>query len=575
MAYWDRRPWSNWLGNVVVERPERHYYPTNLENLLDIVRDAQRHDPPRKVRACGSHWALSDVATSPNWFVETSGLRDSLTGVIPAALTAVAREDLARHPPGTGHGRSYYHVQGGVTLSELSERLDAGPGPRWAMPTLGGAAGQSLAGAIATGTHGGDHQLPPIADHVHAIHLVTSGARQLWIERTEGITDARLLARALPDVTQVRSTELFNTALVAMGRLGIVYALIIEVVEQFSLEQIIVESTWEEQEDQLRVPFPIFCQPRPSATDSTPTLTHFIEVVMPPYAGADGRHTCYITERWIGPDGPRPAPPRKSLFGVICSHATLRPVVLTLIGVDAGLLVLTAILASNAAVLIGVEGAVLIGLAALLPVSRRTTVGDLIAAGCNFANRHGHAGLVRWLGAKVIGQFRPRTRVQDVGYHVMDLGRTTGNCYRGDSVELAFDAVAGAHIAFVRDDLFPTLDRMAASGKALAGYISLRFTRRSAALLAMQRWDTTCSIEVALLKGVEGNAKAFTALQAAAVRHGGTVHWGQRNTLDRDAVARTFPDLARWRRAAGDLLGQDGEVFENEFCARHGLQPNG
>jgi hypothetical protein len=577
MTRWNRRPWSNWRGDVVIERPERHYYPRSLADLLEIVGDAERGQPPRRVRACGSHWALSDAAASPNWFVETSGLDRSLTSVIPAALTADSRAALAQNPHGSGHGFTYHHVEGGVTISDLNARLDADPRQRWALPTMGGAAAQTLAGAISTGTHGGDHQLPPMADFVMAIHLVTSSRRQLWIERDIGITDPRLLSDALPDVEQLRSTELFNAALVAVGRMGIIYSMVVTVVEQFSLDQIVVESTWEELEDQLRPPFRIFWQRRPGSSDPTPSETDFIEIVMPLYADGAGLRTCYVTQRWRGADGPRLPPPRQNLFGLVCSHRTLTPVLLSIIGLDLMLLALTLVVARAARRLVMGETAVLIGAVALLPASRRATVGALVAAVCNFANRHGQSRLVQWLNAQVIRQFRRPERMQDVGYRISDLGyRMKADCYRGDSIEVALDANAAAHITFIRDDLFPALDRVAERGMALAGYISLRFTRRSAALLAMQRWDPTCCIEIAVLQDLRGSLGTLDGLQAAAVRRGGAVHWGQRNTLDRSAVGRTFPTLDRWRAALVRVAGQpDGELFDNDFCVRHGLEADG
>ncbi len=59
-------------------------------------------------------------------------------------------------------------------------------GMQLAMPTLGGSNGQTIAGAISTGTHGTDVKDRPIADAVAAIHRVgpaagsggSSGARR-------------------------------------------------------------------------------------------------------------------------------------------------------------------------------------------------------------------------------------------------------------------------------------------------------------------------------------------------------------------------------------------------------------
>ena len=452
MTYrWDRRPWSNWLGDVVIKHPERHCYPATRDELLEIVTDAEWQTPQRKIRASGSHWALSDIAAAdtPDWFVETSALSDTITDVIPQALSPEARDELARNAHGTGHGFTYYHVQAGITISELSQRLDADSRERWALPTMGGSAGQTLAGAISTGVHGGDHQMPPIADFVHAIHLLTSGGRQLWIERHSGITDADMLAQALLNVRQERSTSLFNAVLVAAGRMGIIYSLVIKVVEQFSLDQITIKSTWEEQQKYLRAPFPIFSQPPPGQAElQQPEAipNRFVEVLMSPYADDEGRHICYVTLRWTGPDGPRLPPPR-GLFTVLCRYRTLQPVVLALLGGDLALLLLTVLAAGKARLLIKAEAATLAALALLLPASGHASIGDLLAAACNTADRYGQARLVRWLVAQVLRQVRPLKRTQDVGYHIMDLGRSGANCYRGDAVEVAFDATAGDHVS--------------------------------------------------------------------------------------------------------------------------------
>jgi hypothetical protein len=522
MTDWDRRPWENWLGNVRIEHPERHYYPTTLDGLLEIIRDAERQTPPRRVRASGTHWALSDPAVSPDWFVETNGLTRTLDHVIPAALSSRAQNS----------GNTYYHVESGISLRDLSLRLDAGPGQKWALPTMGGSAGQTFAGAISTGTHGGDHQLPPIADTVEAIHLVTTRGRQLWIERDDGITDPAALVAALPDVEPHYSTAIFNATLVAVGRMGIIYSLVVRVVEQFSLDQIIVPFTWDELENQLRPPFPVFSTPPPGHIGPDPEPTQFVEVVVLPYARRDGRHNSYLTLRWKGPDDSRPEPPVKNVFARICSHRVL------------------------------------------IPWPRPITVGGLVAGACNLANRLGLSWLVRELGERLIRQSRPQERKRDVGYNIMDLYRTSGDCYRGDSVEVAFDATTGEHLAFVNEEIFPTFEHFAAKGMTVGGYIAFRFTRRSAALLAMQRWNFTCLIEIALLDGIRGNAPILDTLQAAAVRRGGTVHWGQRNTLTRDLVEQAFPALPKWRLELSHVVGSDnGEMFDNKYCRTRGLEP--
>jgi FAD/FMN-containing dehydrogenase len=62
-----------------------------------------------------------------------------------------------------------------MTIQDLHQRLD---GMGLVLETMGGSSGQTLAGAISTGTHGGDIFMGPLADCVLAIHLVGAGGTQ-------------------------------------------------------------------------------------------------------------------------------------------------------------------------------------------------------------------------------------------------------------------------------------------------------------------------------------------------------------------------------------------------------------
>ncbi|MFC7532443.1 hypothetical protein [Actinoplanes sp. GCM10030250] len=584
MVRWDRRRWSNWAGDVIVERPERRYYPGTREDLIAIIGDAERQQPPQRVRASGSHWSFSDIAVSPDWFVETHDLRATLYDVIPAALTARARQELLDQD-GAEPVHSYYHVEAGITIHDLNLRLDrrdlpkadrewarmpvdaiTGPWPgankRWALPTMGGAAGQTLAGAISTGVHGGDHDLPPMADMIVAVHLIGTGGQQWWIERDTAITDPGHVRRLLPGVEYRACTELFDAVLVSAGRMGIVYAYVVRVVEQFGMEQTTRASTWEDEAAGLRPPFGAFQD------------TRFLEALLVPYADRHGRHTCHLTtrrtipvpEKGTGPHGP-------DFFGLLCRHSTITPVVLVLIAVTVLAMAVSWLIPVIGPILVSLEGLILLGLLGLL-IFARGSLGDLVARACNLANRLGRSALVRRAIETVFNRFRPSVTQSDVGYELMDLSETGGDCYRADPMEVFFDAATGAHADFLEQDVFPAFVRSAKAGRTVAGYVSLRFTRRSSALLAMQQGDPTASIEIALLKGVEGNTEILHALQAAALRRGATIHWGQRNTIDAAAVAAGYPRLGLWRKRLAEVIG-DGNpgTFDNAYCAARGLEP--
>jgi hypothetical protein len=218
-----------------VLHPIRHYYPTDpspREKLIQIVRQAKKRlnadrifpNPAAELRACGSHWAFSDVALTGGFIVECNQperpgepvlhppMNRTLREVVPRSMTDEAWRffDAQRQQKAVALDSTkvpdqtvfyLFHVEAGIQVWGLYCRLDSGdndPGSlakrfeeeyqapdylgAWAMATLGGAGGQTIVGAFSTGTHGGDVALPPIADAVQAIHLIGALGKQYWIE---------------------------------------------------------------------------------------------------------------------------------------------------------------------------------------------------------------------------------------------------------------------------------------------------------------------------------------------------------------------------------------------------------
>lgn len=148
-----------------------------------------------------------------------------------------------------------------------------------------------------------------------------------------------------------------------------------------------------------------------------------------------------------------------------------------------------------------------------------------------------------------------------------------------DSIEVFFDAVDDRLIAFV-DALIAYEMMQEFNGKAFVGYASLRFMGRSRALIGMQKFEMTCSVEVACLKDVTGSQDlinyAITLARNPNIR--GLLHWGQRNNYTRAEVERIYGDapftnLWFWREAL-KLITDDGRLdgFSSEFTRRTGLE---
>src|SRR4051812_17865741 len=221
--------------------------PAGLQQLVKVVKDAT--DAHLSLHAIGSGWAFDDQAVGDQWTIDISGLRSRLTETVGQALVVDIPNTLAATGPGLTDAwranqadrtsrHKLVHVEAGIKLWQLIQMLD---GIGLALPTLGGSNGQALAGVVNTSVHGGDWNEPAFPGVVRAIHLVTDGGRELWIEPTSApITQDDRLKPTLscPSVEVIRSDEVFNGALVGLGRFGVVYSYVIEVRPQFWVSEV-------------------------------------------------------------------------------------------------------------------------------------------------------------------------------------------------------------------------------------------------------------------------------------------------------------------------------------------------
>ncbi|MFC3996917.1 FAD-binding protein [Nocardiopsis sediminis] len=188
----DRRL-TNWAGNTVFRAGHVHH-PATVEELRGIVAAAPR------VRALGSGHSFNDIADSPG------GALVSL-----AALDPVADPDAATMT---------VRVAAGVRYGELGRRLHA---MGYALRNLGSLPHISVAGSCATGTHGSGDGNGGLATSVSALEIVTADG------------DLRTLDRA-------GYGDRFDGAVVALGTLGIVTHLTLEVVPAFYVRQHVYEA---------------------------------------------------------------------------------------------------------------------------------------------------------------------------------------------------------------------------------------------------------------------------------------------------------------------------------------------
>jgi hypothetical protein len=622
----------------IVINPRNHFFPESREDLLEIVRRSLTEPQIPEVRASGSHWALSGAAVTNSFVVETRGfsepdgvgatsfLNNPIYNVIPECLTETRLNELitqVERPYRTEEADletfNYYHVESGMRIFELYSRLDSEvegemptsrhqrtqnigllKGP-WAMPTLGGAGGQTIVGAFSTGTHGGDQHQPPIADAVQAIHLIGSDGYEYWIERAHinqipfALTDDKKLRRAYPNIRIIRDNEVFHAVLVSVGRMGIIYSVVLKVVRQYGLRQTRLKANWTQIAPRLANP-----------SDSLFT-NRFLQVVVVPHSQHANpmEHSCFVETRnavglaavdtWqgrsqrAGTNAGRMSPIGDSgdFQSFLCNG-------------NAGALVESILTPLNAAIWaivflfpppFGIILALFLRTIADF-VSRfigfTGTVGELVVAMLNEAVREGLIPVIGLVNDALISAGQVDVDRTDISYAIMDGYdyATAGGCIpNADSLTVSFNADDMNFITFLNNS-FNRLNELHAGtltppggspiGRPMSfgGYFSLRFTGRTEALIGMQQWIRTCNIEIAGIKTIEGTEPFLRVLEADALALGATIHWGQKNESTVTQVETAFSaGLDRWRNALSRFTA-NGRImnFSTAFSRQKGLE---
>lgn len=682
----------------------RIVYPSTLAELIEVCSTP---DPVPALKAAGSHWSLSEAAVSDNTFIETHdpngvlpALGRTLFDVIPECMTDAAIEAVMRQSPTAldedvevNKGTYFVHFETGKRVYQLYAELDEGDErhPRslaqlvaespagdnrlmgsWGIHTLGGVGGQTVFGALTTGTHGGDIALPPIADAVVAMHLVTEGGRHYWIERERPIDidgnqvqlcdESKLTAlygRAELGGQKMfrveRNDDLFDAVLMGAGRFGVVYSVVMRAVRQYCLHEERRLTTW--------------AAIRGQVNDLTSSLydRKFLQIAVNTTPGRNfTSNLCGVTKRWNTPlsaasvagvpngraerrgdpsnqadpmaidtilNAPRfdragteftytpdPSVPGRALspsfLEVACTRDDLVVGVIDKVASDINVFVasngatvgatIAAVVAAGALptlllllLPLAVIAAALVALVALLRASgaaaqlggaldqvRRVLLDK--PPGTSAEERAAGVLAFQAIVNDLFAQRQSNLDFDAISYAVMDRHnyRDRSCEVHAESMEVFFDATDPTLVAFV-DAVLNFEMRQQNTGRAFAGWLSLRFMGRTQATLGMQQFDTSCAVEISGLLGVSGTRELIEFADALALRLGALVHWGQRQTQTMAQLQASFGDapaaapptfpvrspLAQWRRALS-LLTDNGAraAFSSSFTRRVGLE---
>jgi alditol oxidase len=183
---------TNWAGNVTFSASRIHR-PASLPELQRLVAGSKR------VRALGTGHSFSRVADTTGDLVSLAGLPDVM------AVDA---------------GRATVTVSAATRYGELAPRLHAAG---FALRNLGSLPHISVAGACATGTHGSGDSNGSLATAVSALEMITADGDLIGVSRADGGGQ-------------------FSGAVVALGALGIVTSLSLDIVPAFDIRQYVYQN---------------------------------------------------------------------------------------------------------------------------------------------------------------------------------------------------------------------------------------------------------------------------------------------------------------------------------------------
>lgn len=641
----------------------KRYLPADRAELVTAVMRAASEG--RSLRALGSNWSLSSAGVAQD-VVDTSLLSRHVSAPFPNRGEPLpderlrARSDLLERTcagDARMQGRYFVHVEAGIKIRHLLEDL-ARCG--LALPTMGDGAGQSLIGAISTGTHGGDLEVPPLVEWVRAVHLVSATGRELWVTASDSAfgfaPHVMQLPGWCPDTRFVADDDTFAAVRLGAGRMGAVYSVILEVVEQYTLIETNFEYRWRELGAQLltsqlgpngptgvfdaplrdldagffrtevlrRTYYPAVVQDAkftyvrgpekwpnvPAYFDAHPDVyTRLLADLKLSTLADDLRggplmplhhlnigislsdpERCWVRRRWkrqqtVHEHDVAPAADDKLVASVKANKQNPPGIVAALkdqLEIDPFLNVLgwlthndkkqrldwylnheIAHLAQQHLAIGATSGEELflvlykIAIDSVLDASGDVAQAVSEAIGSAFAKlaRAGHAS--GGLNQNMLDAH--------------DYGLDGAQC--GNSAEYHFDASGASYLAFIDDVI-----GLARKHFPVFGYIGIRFTPVASALIAMQRYPLTASVEVATPRSRLDDVYAafWSELHDAARARQGIPHWGQEFRLTEAELAALYGTrLRRWREVLAEVSGGAPQVFSTAFSRDKGLEPLG
>lgn len=226
-----KRRWQNWhesfsqplkkLVDIWNHDPNVsavNFYNGTTTGLQELIQEAI--NTGESIRGLGGGWSFSRVAATDGILVNTKPLNYRFS----IGQTQV-------HPHYQGDASNLVLAQCGMSIAELHKYFNA---RGKSLKTCGASNGQTIAGALSTGTHGSALEVGAIQDDIVGLHMIVAPGRHVWLERQSSPVLIDGFPRAF-GAELIRDDDLFHAALVSFGSFGIIHGVLVEAEDMYYL----------------------------------------------------------------------------------------------------------------------------------------------------------------------------------------------------------------------------------------------------------------------------------------------------------------------------------------------------
>ncbi len=485
--------WENTIGKYK-SYPIRYFQPDSQEDVITVVKEAE--EKKVRVRAVGSGHSFSDVALTNDYIVDIGGLNK-----VRLADTSILKENRVPGP--------LVEAGAGISIRNLNRSLDK---LDLALYNMGGIDHQTLAGVIATGTHGSGNELYAIPGYVKSMTIVAAGGKVYRVEPGDGITDPAKFHD--PQVQLVQDDDTFYSTLVSFGCSGIIRSCILSVDRQYWIRETKTRSNWHDLRQKM-LDRSIFTEGDEESEGQCPRCC---TLLINPYEVNGDRHYCIVMRHF------KADKPQKWLL------------------IESTRNIISAILGN-------------------IPTFFYYTF-------WLFRTMPWRSPRLIRSSLKGMRDKKFVHRAHKVMYQGFEFVKE-----RAYDAEFAFDLENMENIVTTVDELMELADHIRTHHRIYqSAPIAVRFVKRSKALLTPEYNKDVAYIDTPFLLGINGNEFMLEKYQELMFKNGGIPHWGKTNSvLDKRPgdLNIFYPRIETWKKVIRKF--NPNGTFNNSFSDRLGL----